>query len=330
MEKPFRWCFIGTGTLAEVVTKTILPSGRHVISAVYSRRFEKAQAFAKKHGAVAYETAAEAISAPEVDAVYVVTPHNSHYEYTKLALSLGKPVLCEKAFTTDAKQAKELIDLSREKQLYLAEAMWTWFSPVAWQVKKWLDDGEYGTVQKVSACYHMKSKNYAPRVSDPKLAGGALLDVGVYPITYLYRLFGKPVSIRCSGVVAGGIDEQEEVELTFPGGQSFVASASIVDFKGLEHFSLQGEKAKTSLWFYHGANKVKLKRRHGKNETFKAKGGYLNEFDCVAREIQEGLTESRPMPLSATLDVMEIMDECRRQMGLVYPFERGDERDAKD
>ena len=321
MDKPFRWCFIGTGTLAEVVAKAILPSGRHVIQAVYSRRLEKAQAFATKHGGMAYATAAEAISAPEVDGVYVVTPHNSHYEYTKLALSLGKPVLCEKAFTTDAGQARELIALSREKQLYLAEAMWTWFGPVAGQVKKWLDAGEYGKVQKVTACYHMKSKNYAPRVSDPNLAGGALLDVGVYPITYLYRLFGKPVSISCKGVLAGGIDEKEEVSLTFPGGETFVASASIVDFKGLEHFSLVGEKAKTSLWFFHGAGKVKLKRKHGKNETFRGVGGYLNEFDCVAAEIREGLTESRLVPLTATLDVMEIMDECRRQMGLVYPFE---------
>ena len=322
MKGPFRWCFIGTGTLAKAVARSITASGRHEIVSVFTRRMEKAREFTEKFGGVPFDSAEAAIGAEDVDAVYVCTPHNSHYEYGKLALTLGKPVLCEKAFTVDAGQARELIGLAREKKVYLAEAMWTWFSPVARQVKEWMDAGEYGEIHRVVANYHMNSKNYAPRVADPNMAGGALLDVGVYPVTYLYRLFGKPVAVRCTGVISGGVDMKEEVELTFPDGKTWTASASIDDYRGLERLVIEGDKARTSMWFFHSTNRTKLLRRHGKTVRFKGDGGYLNEFDCVAREIREGLRESRLVPLDATLDVMEIMDECRRQMGLVYPFEK--------
>ena len=151
----------------------------------------------------------------------MVTPHNSHYEYVKLALELGKPVLCEKSFTTDAGHAEELIRLAEEKGVYLAEAMWTWFSPVANKVSQWLSDGEFGEIHTVIAHYHFNSQGYAPRATDPNRAGGALLDVGVYPITYLYRLFGMPVEIKSCGVLKNGIDLYEDVALTFQNGKTF-------------------------------------------------------------------------------------------------------------
>ena len=323
MSDIFRWCFIGTGTLANVVARTILPSGRHEIASVFTRRIEKAREFTEKYGGTPCDDAEAAIRDPRVDAVYVVTPHNSHHEYVKLALELGKPVLCEKPCTVDAAQTRELIELARARKIYLAEAMWTWFSPVARQVKRWVDAGEYGEIRRIVANYHMNSKNYAPRVSDPSKAGGALLDVGIYPITYLYRLFGRPVAVKCAGKLAGGVDLWENVELTFGNGKTFTASASIDDYKGLERFLIAGDKGRTSIWFFHSANKARLVRRHGPGERVKGDGGYLNEFDCVAKEIREGLTESRCVPLDCTLAVMEIMDECRRQMGLVYPFEKG-------
>ena len=322
MDRPFRWCFIGTGTLADTVAKAITASGRHQVATAYTRRFEKAKAFCDQYGGTPCESPEAAVASGEVDGVYIVTPHNSHYEYAKLALTLGKPVLCEKAFTVDAAQARELIELARAKGVYLAEAMWTWFAPVANQVKRWLDAGEYGEIQGAYANYHMNGKRYAPRVTDPMTAGGALLDVGVYPITYFYRLFGRPTAIRCTGTLKGGIDLHEDIDMTFPNGKTFRCSASIDDWKGLERFVIRGSRAKTSLWFFHSVGKVKLARKGGPCERFEGDGGYLNEFDCAAREIREGLTESRLVPLEATLDVMEIMDECRRQLGLVYPFER--------
>ena len=322
MQKPFGWAFIGAGTLGARVAREITKSGRHKVVSVYVRNAEKRRAFADAYGALAAASAEEAIRAEGVDGVYVVTPHTTHYDYAKLALTLGKPVLCEKPVSTDAQKVAELISLSREKGVYITEGMWTWFSPVANKVKEWYDAGEYGDLRRFHMTYHMKSINYAPRVSDPNLAGGALLDITIYPITYAVRLLGKPETIACTGTVRGGIDTDEEITLTFPGGKTCTISASILDMKGLEKLTLEGTGGKTALRFYHSVNRVKLKRAHGPAETFRGSGSMLNEFDKVSDEIREGLTESRYVPHEATLTVMEIIDQCRRQLGLVYPFEK--------
>lgn len=319
---PFGWCFIGTGRLAYQVAAEILGSGRHRIVSAYSRRVESAWEFTGKFGGGAFETAGEAIGAPGVDGVYVVTPHNAHYEYVKAALELGKSVLCEKPFTTDAGQTRELFELAEEKGVYLAEAMWTWFSPVAQKVKAWLEDGEFGRIESVTANYRLDMRNYATRLTDPARAGGALLDIGVYPITYLYRLFGRPERVVCAGVLEDGIDLEENVDMTFPGGQTYRASVSMREVEGVESFAIDGTKAKIAIPWFHMAGEAKLERKNGPAETFTGDGGYLNEFDVAAKEIRSGARESARVPKRATIDVMEIMDACRRQMGLVYPFEK--------
>lgn len=321
----FNWCLIGTGTLAKKAARVVLPSGRHRFQAVYTRDFQKGLEFTAKYGGKAYDRPEAAITAPEVEGVYIVTPHTSHYEYAKLALSLGKPVLCEKPITVTAREAEELFALAEEKGVYLAEAMWTWFSPVARQVKRWVDAGELGELYRVEARYHLDSRHYAPRCSDPNVAGGALLDVGIYPVTYLYRLFGKPVQIQCTGRLKGGIDLNEDVVMTFQKGLTGTASVSMCDFKGLEKIHLAGDKGRIKYYFFHMANQAALLHRGGRVELFQADGSYLNELDKVAGEIRRGLTRSELVPPGATLDVMEILDECRRQLGLVYPFEADQE-----
>ena len=320
-EKTFGWCFIGAGNLAHDVADQITRSGRHRVVSVYTRSHSRSCEFAEKYGANACMNAEDAINAPNVDAVYVVTPHNSHYEYTKLALELGKSVLCEKPFTTDAEKAEELIALAKEKKLYLAEAMWTWFAPTANKVKEWLDGGEFGDIENVSVSYRCNISGYASRLTDPDRAGGALLDIGVYPITYLYRLFGKPTSIACSGVLEDGVDMGEDVTMTFGDMRTYTASICMNDKNGTERLAVEGTKAMISLPFFHCTNVVTLERRDGTKEHFSGDGSMLNEFDIVVSEIREGLAESRFVPHKSTLDVMHIMDECRRQLGLVYPFE---------
>ena len=321
-ESVFRWCFIGCGTLARNVAKQIKTSGRHQIVTAYARTYEHCARFAEAVGARPCTSAEDAIRDPNVDGVYIVTPHTSHAAYTKMALEFGKPVLCEKPFTVAAKETAELIELARSRKLYLAEAMWTWFAPVANQVKQWLDDGEFGQLRQVKLDCHCYSVAYASRVTDPMLAGGALLDMGVYALTYLYRLFGKPDEVRCTGVLDKGIDWEDEVTFLYRDGRSYHTSISIRDLLGFERLVLDGSRARVCVWPFHYANRAKLIRRGGPNELFTGKGDYLNEFDLVAGEIKSGLTESRFVPLQATLDVMEIMDTCRAQMGLVYPFER--------
>ncbi len=323
MSEAFGWAFIGAGTLGKEVAKDIMASGRHRVVSVYTRNFERCKAVADTHGALAARSAEEAIACPGVDGVYIVTPHNSHYEYTLQALNLGKPVLCEKALTTDAGKAAEMIRLSREKKLYFSEAMWTWFAPVANQVRAWLDAREYGEIKKVHLDHLTYALDYAARCSDPNTAGGALLDLGVYPLTYIYRLFGMPEKVECRGVVENGVDTGEDISLTYPGGRVFTVSTSMITRQGHESLLLEGTKARTYLPGYHYARSVTLERVNGDPETFSGFGGILNEFDLAAGEIREGLTESRFVPHQATLDVMKIMDECRRQLNLVYPFEDG-------
>lgn len=319
--RPFGWCFIGAGRLAEKVAAQIVPSGRHRIVSVYTRRMERCREFAAKYGALACPAIQEALSAPGVDGVYVVTPHNDHYDSTKTALEAGKAVLCEKPITTDAGQARELFRLAREKNAYLAEAMWTWFAPTANRVKQWVDEGRFGELRQVTANYHANIRGRAGRITDPSRAGGALLDIGIYPITYFYRLFGKPVQVDCRGVLEGGIDLCEDVELTFSDGVRYAASISLKDDRGLEWLRMKGSEASVSIPWFHAANGAALRKGWRTLDRVKGSGGYLNEFDLVAGEIREGLAESRFVPSQATLDVMDILDECRRQMGLVYPFE---------
>ena len=321
MEKTFNWCFIGSGRLAKKVARIIIKSGRHKIVSVYSRRFDKCEKKEKKYGAVAYGSASEAVNADGVDGVYIVTPHDSHYEYCRLAVQSGKPVLCEKPFTVDFGSANEVFALAEEKKVYVAEAMWTWFAPVANKIKEWLDNGEFGEIKSASAKWRLPF-GYAPRVTDPNRAGGALLDIGVYSVAYAYRLFGKPVKIDCKGKVAGGIDWNERIRFEFSSGAVFTASISIGGFDIIEKLKIVGSKAKITLPFFHCAEKVKLVRNGGKREVFSGGGGYLKEFDTVAGEIKSGLTESRFVSRKSTLDIMELLDECRKQLKLVYPFEK--------
>lgn len=317
----FKWCFIGTGLVANRAAKSIMASGQHEIVSVYSRNEATRDGFAAQFDCISCEDARSAITAHGVQAVYIATPHNSHYEYAKLALESGKPVLCEKPFTTDAKQAEELFSLAREKGLYLAEAMWTWFSPVARRIKQWLDDGELGKLQRSVFNYHMDVRSYGKRLTDPARAGGALLDTGIYPISYIYRLFGKPIAISCKGSVKNGIDLRENVVLSFPDGSKHIASVSMCDNDGGLILRLVGTKAEIYCSPFHSAAEAVLHGNDGSVEIFTGDGSYANEFTLAADEILSGRVESRYVPPSATIDVLKIMDECRRQLGLVYPFE---------
>ena len=317
----FSWCFIGTGTLAKQVAAEITASGRHRIASVYSRRYEAAKEFAGQYGAEACETAEAAMQ--QADAVYVVTPHPSHYQYARMAIEKGKPVLCEKPFTVKASETKELFRLAREKQVYIVEGMWTWFAPVARKVKEWTDSGTLGAIQQVTTKMLINVIHYAPRLTDPALAGGAILDSGVYPITYLYRLFGKPTEVRCSGRIEKGVDLGDEIDLTFANGLTCHISLAIDSDADQNFMKIEGEKADLFLDHFHYTDHVDLIGKDGRLiERYEGKTSMLDEFDKTAEEIRAGRTESGFIPPQATIDVMDIMDACREQIGLVYPFEQ--------
>lgn len=321
MNGTFGWCFIGCGTLAAKVAKQINRSGRHRIVSVYSRDFDKVSAFTRRYGGTPCRGAEEAMTADGVDAVYVVTPHDSHFAYARRALLLDRPVLCEKPLTVTADQARELAELAEDRRVYLAEAMWTWFSPVANAVKTWLDDGDFGQITRFVLNSHWPAVGYAPRVTDPNHAGGALLDMGVYAVTYMYRLFGMPSQVTCVGEVSDGIDWGEDITFTYPSGATYAASVSIRDMRGGSQLFIEGTRARTRIPFFHSAKRATLVRPPWKSIRVSGGGTYLGEFDIVASEIRQGLTQSAYVPLQSSVDVMTILDECRRQLHLVYPFE---------
>ena len=321
MSDVFRWCFIGCGTLAKVVAEQLIASGRHSIVSAYTRRFDACRDFTDRFGGTPYDNALDAIRDKNVDGVYIVTPHRSHYEYALLALKNGVPVLCEKSFTVNLKQAEEVMETAHKQDVYIAEAMWTWFSPVGNKVKEWLDAGEFGDVKECTVDCRTDSCNYAPRVSDPAAAGGAVLDMGVYAIYYLYKLFGKPDRITCEGDLHDGIDWSEEIWFKYKDGRRYKALASIDDRGITPSLDLKGTEASIQVPKLHYTDHAEFTDKNGSKVSFDGDGSYLNEFDIVAEEIRSGLKESRFITHEDTLTVMGILDECRKQMGLVYDFE---------
>lgn len=319
MEK-FRWAYIGSGNIARNTARDIV-RGEHSIVSVYSRNAEKAANFAEQYGAQLFTNFDSAVNRDDVDGVYIATPHTSHVEYAVRAMELGKPVLCEKPVGVSAKDVRLLLETSQRTDTYFCEAMWTWFSDVALTVKKWVQDGEIGEIKKVTMNFSFPGilKPKTSRVLTPETAGGALLDVGIYPITYCYNLFGIPQRICCKGKVKGGIDLYETVTLFY---DNFKCTLKMSLCTAREECKIVGSKGKITLpGFFHMASKAVLKNENGK-KVFDGKTDYLTEFTRVAQEIRNGKKESDFIPFEATTECMKIMDECRKQMNLIYPFEK--------
>ena len=319
MEK-FRWAYIGSGNIAKSTAKSI-EKGNHIITSVYGRNKAKVEAFAKIHNAKAYDDFEKAVLSDDVDAVYIATPHTSHVDYACRAMELGKSVLCEKPVGVCEKDVDILIECAKKNNVYFCEAMWTWFSDVAKTVKEWVLNGEIGEVTDVKIDYAfpgvMMKKD--SRVLTPETAGGALLDIGIYPITYCYNIFGYPDKIECSGTIKNGIDIKETVILTY-GNMKCTLNMALDSLK--ESCFIKGSDGEISLpVFFHMANKAILKNSKGK-QVFKGKTDYLTEFTRAAEEIKAKKTESQYIPFKSTKECMRIMDECRRQMNLIYPFEK--------
>lgn len=318
MEK-FRWAYIGSGSIADKTAKSIL-KGDHSIEVVYSRTFEKAQAFAKKYGAMAVKTLDELLSFQGIDGVYIATPHTSHVEYAVAALKAGIPVLCEKPVGITQADVELLIQTAKENDTYFAEAMWSWFSDTAIAVKDWVQSGKIGRVKHVEIHHAFPGLNKKPdsRVLDPMTAGGALLDIGIYPITYCYNIFGYPDKIKCDGTLRNGIDIKEKITLYY-GNMPCELYMSFEKFK--EKFVIEGTEGKIQMPIYHVSPFAVMKSKKGNKVAF-GMTTYLNEFDRVAKEIREGKKQSDYIPFEATLNCIKIMDVCREQMGLKYPFEK--------
>ncbi|MCH5350567.1 MAG: Gfo/Idh/MocA family oxidoreductase [Clostridiales bacterium] len=320
-EKPFGWAFIGCGGIAAGVAEELLKDGGGRIVACWNRTKSRAEKFAARFGCAATDTAEQAITYDGVEGVYVATTHDVHGYFTRLAVSLGVPVLCEKPFTVNAREAREVFDFAREKNVYASEAMWTWHNKPAHIVRDWVKSGRVGEIKRASVVYAfpLTAIYRNPRLTSPDLIGGALLDIGIYPVRYMYELFGMPQNISAEGELKGGVDVSEKITMDY-GAFRAELSVSMEKLMG-EKLVIEGSDGKITVPFFHMAKRGRLSGKQ--KEKFKIDDLlYGTQFRQVAEEIRSGKKESAFCPRQSTIDTMTLLDECRRQLGVVYPCEK--------
>ena len=322
-----QWGILGCGNIAKQFAKGLqaLPDAK--LAAVGSRSQEKADAFAKEfnadraHGS--YQSLADD---PNIHAIYIATPHPMHEPDALLCLAAGKAVLCEKPFTVNAAQAQKVIDSAREKKVFLMEAMWSRFFPLMPKLRELVKDGAIGEPQMVYCDFGFRAGvDPEGRLFKPALAGGGLLDVGVYTVSLASYLFGKPSQI--AGVAQmgeTGIDEKAAMTILYEGGEIAVLSTG-VRINTPQEVTLIGTEGRIKIhspWWVPTAMTVS---RSGKDpETFefpKEGNGYNYQAAEVAACLAAGQTESAIMPLDETLEIMKTLDTLRAQWGLKYPME---------
>jgi predicted dehydrogenase len=324
MSQVIRWGILGTGKIAGKFAEGLsqLPDAKLV--AVASRSASSAEAFGGKHGATTFHASYAALANdPDVDVIYIATPHPMHAENALLCLSAGKHVLCEKPFTMNRREAAKVVELARQKKVFLMEAMWSRFLPILVEAKRIVDSGEIGVVQKIDSDLSFTA-NFGPehRLYDPALGGGALLDLGIYPLSLSSFFLGPVTAVQAMGELGDtGVDEQTAFLLQHQGGGMSTCACSLrvdppcemVITGTLGHIRLHGRFHETT------SLTVTLANGRTRNEQKSPIGnGYAHEAVEVMRCLRAGLIESPVMPLDETLALMGILDTIRSQIGLSY------------
>ncbi len=327
MAAQIRWGILATGWIADLFTKDLILTG-HAVTAVGSRSQANADRFAKALGIPTAHGSYEALVAdPNVDIIYIATPHPQHISAAKLALNAGKHILVEKAFTLNAAEAAEIVALAQAKGLVVLEAMWTRFLPHMKRIREILKAGTIGEVRSITADHRQKLPDDPKhRLNALDLGGGALLDLGIYPISFAWDVLGKPSAIQATATFREtGADAQVATIFHYANG-AIVTTLSSSDSAGPNRAAVVGTKGRIEIdhvWYspttfrvYDNANNV--------IETFdRAVAGRGMQFqaDEAERLIAAGLTAGDIMPPSQSVEIMATLDEVRRQIGLRYPCE---------
>jgi len=318
---------LGTGRIANSVAPALTGLPEIECYACASRTPGKAEEFAAKFGfAKVFHSYEEMLSDPEVELVYVATPHSHHFAHMMLCLEYGKNVICEKAFTMNAAQAEMIAETAKEKGLYVAEAIWTRYMPSRKLIDEILASGIIGKVNTLTANLSYAIA-YKDRIMKPELAGGALLDIGVYGLNFAIMHFGDDFQRIDSSVTLTdtGVDGMETITLHYPDGSMAVLTHSIYcrsDRKGIIH----GDKGYMVVENINNPQSISV---YDVNDALIARhdvprqiNGYEYEFAEAVRCIREGKIESDSMPLAETVKVMKLMDSLRKQWGVIYPQEQ--------
>lgn len=321
---------LGAGRIGVLMAETIRKlndSGDHTVSlyAVAARDLGRAQAFAQANGVEkAYGSYEEMLADPAVDFVYIATPHSHHYAHIRLCADYGKHILCEKAFTVTARQAAEAIRYARDKGVLVTEAIWTRYQPMRAVINRVLASGVIGEPKMLTAnlCYSVTEKE---RIVTPELAGGALLDVGVYGLNFAEMVFGRADGVQGSCVKSeAGVDLSDSITLTWKDGRTAVITAAVHAISD-RYGVIYGTKGFIMVENINNPQGLKVfdesYRLIGEETCPPQLTGYEYEVLETARCIREGGLECPSMPHEETIHVMEVMDHLRAQMALRYPCE---------
>lgn len=314
MIEPLQWGILGTGRIARTFASDLDHISEGVVAAVGSRSSESAESFGDAFGvALRYDSYEALVESDEVDVIYVATPHPMHFANASLALSHDKPVLVEKAFTMNAAEARELVAIARARNLFLMEAMWTRFLPHVGAVRSLIHEGALGDLVTIEADHgQWFTPDPTSRLFDPALGGGALLDLGVYPVSFASMLLGTPDRLTALVDPAfSGVDGQVSMLFGYESGAQAVLTCTS-SARTATRACISGTKARIEIdGDFYAPSSFTLITRGGEEKRFEfsveGRGLYFQAQE-VARCIEEGRTESASIPLDESVSIMATMD----------------------
>lgn len=328
MVTKIRWGILGCGNIANKFAEALGFVDDAQLVAVGSRSIEKAKEFGDKYKVSRHYGSYQKLANDKgIDIIYVATPHNLHCENTILCLEADKAVVCEKPLAVNARQAKAMIDCALKHKLFLMEAMWTRFLPVMDKVRQLLAEDAIGEVRMLAADFGFRGAdgNEKTRLLNPDLAGGALLDVGIYPLALSSMLFGAPRKISSDAYLGEtGVDEQAAVILGYDKGRLAIIHTAVRTATSHEA-TIMGTKGMIRIHRSWWSGNTLTLIRTGKDEQFielpSHENGFVYEIKAAHAALRAGKLETALMPLDETLAIAETMDAIRAQWGLKYPFE---------
>jgi predicted dehydrogenase len=322
----FKWGILGPGGIARAFAKDLQLLEAHEVAAVGSRTLSNAQEFAKTFGGTAYGSYEELVADPTVDAIYVATPHPSHKENVITALNAGKPVLCEKPFAVNAHEAREMVAAAEKNGVALMEAMWARFLPHYADVREIIASGVLGQILTVQADHGQRlADRNIPRLVEPSLAGGALLDLGIYPVSFAHMILGNPEKITASAVLTDkGVDAQTSMIFDYADGAQAILTTTMI-----EQTPCRAVVAGVNGWLeidrtFYNPTSMRVVLFDGSVTQYPhtyTGHGLREQAEAFKKLVQSGKTQSEILTWKDTVDIMGTLDAVRSQIGLRYPFE---------
>ncbi|WP_428657123.1 Gfo/Idh/MocA family protein [Runella sp.] len=319
-----RWGIIGPGRIAHKFAQDLMQVANAKLTAVASRDLGRAQLFAREYGATyTYGSYEEIINCPELDVVYIASPHIGHFEHTLLCLNAGIAVLCEKPFAMNTAQVSEMIHVARSKNVFLMEALWTRFLPTTLKTLEIIESGAIGKVLGVKADFGFKAPyDVDRRTFNKDLGGGALLDIGIYPLFFSYLILGKPTKITAQAIFgATKVDESTGMTLTYNDEKFAFLDCTFMAKTPCEAF-VYGEKGSISISSrWHESKEVTVEYADETTETFtfdRPTWGYQYEIEEVNACLTAKKLESDGWSLTDSMNLISLLDAVRQEIGLVY------------